>query len=178
MKKSLVLLLLVVCFSLLFMAYRHKMLLLIKLIRKSTIKKLNQLMVDYYVFPEVAKKTEKHLNQLLVKGHFEKFEDLDGFAKELTAQVQAINKDKHMRIRPRSVGQAPPNSIDRVFEEHLQYKMRSRFYGAGFMEAKRLEGNIGYIDLRGFANVSSGGPVADHYMALICRIRCHYHRLT
>ncbi len=135
--------------------------------KKSSITTLNQLMNDYYVFPEVAKKTEDHLNQLMLTGHFVKYNDLQSFAEELTAQVQVINKDKHMRIRPRMVGQAPPNTVDRMFEEHLDYKMRSRSNTAGFMEAKKFPENVGYLDLRGFAGVGVGGPVADHYMALL-----------
>ena len=135
--------------------------------KKSSIKTLNELMNDFYVFPEVAKKTEDHLNKLLANGHFDDFEDINSFAEELTTQVQSVNKDKHMRIRPRTIGQAPPNTVDRLFEEHLNYKMRSRANTAGFMEAKKLPGNIGYIDLRGFARVSAGAPVADHYMALL-----------
>lgn len=135
--------------------------------RKSSIETLNQLMNDFYVFPEVAQKTGDHLNKLLETGYFDAFKDTESFAKALTEQVQSINKDKHMRVRSRPPGNAPVNTIDRLFEEHLDYKMRSRSNNLGFQEAKKLPGNIGYLDLRGFANVYEAGPMADHYMKLL-----------
>lgn len=135
--------------------------------KKSSIERLNQLMNDFYVFPDVAKKTEKHLNKLLASGHFDECNDTESFAKVLTKEVQEINKDKHMRIRPRTIGKAPVKSVDRIFEEQLYYKNRGRNFNAGFKSAQKLEGNVGYLDLRGFANVYQGGPVADDYMNLL-----------
>jgi hypothetical protein len=138
-----------------------------KAFKKSSIETLNKLMNDFYVFPEVAKKTEVHLNKLLKSGYFDEFENTESFAKALTKEVQVINKDKHMRISARTIGAAPVHTVDRLFEEHLYYKSRSRSNMAGFKEAKKLDGNIGYLDLRGFAGVQSGAPVADSYMKLL-----------
>ena len=132
--------------------------------KKSSIDQLNQLSNDFYVFPEVAKKTEKHLNQLLKSGHFDEFTDVEAFAKALTEAVQSINEDKHMRIRARPQGKTPDNTVDRMFEDHLRRKKRVRESVAGLRAVKKLDGNVGYIDLRGFVNVGAGAPAADNYM--------------
>jgi len=135
--------------------------------KKETIKKLSQLMNDHYVFPEVAKLTEKHLLAQLRKGHFNQIKNDEDFAKALTTSVQSINKDKHMRIRVNKPYDAPVNSPDRMIEEHLDHINRSRNFNYGLNTVKIMEGNVGYLDLRGFAGLEGGKAVADAYMQLL-----------
>ncbi|MCB0633345.1 MAG: S41 family peptidase, partial [Lewinella sp.] len=135
--------------------------------KTATIERLNSLMVENYVFPDVAKETADDLNKKLKAGEFDAFDTPQSFAEALTKAVQAINKDKHMRIRPTPPRESPDNSPERLIEEHLDILERSQGNMAGFKAAKRLDGNIGYLDLRGFAAVGNGGPVADHYMQLL-----------
>lgn len=135
--------------------------------KTESIETLSELMNDRYVFPEVAKKTETHLKMQLDSGHFDKFENLDDFATALTESVQSINHDKHMRIRPAPPYEAPENSPERMIEEKLDRIEHSRRANAGFVEVKLLEGNVGYLDLRGFAGMESGKSIADSYMKLM-----------
>ena len=137
--------------------------------KEQVIQSLSQLMNDYYVFPEIAKLTEEHLNAQLSDGYFDQFENDETFAAALTESVQAINKDKHMRIRPNPPYTAPEKSQERVVEEHLARINRSRKSNSGFNTVKILEGNVGYLDLRGFAGLESGKEVADAYMKLMSR---------
>lgn len=140
-----------------------------KAFKTATIERLNQLMTDNYVFPDVAKETAAHLSNKLESGYFDTFNELQTFANALTEEVQAINKDKHMRIRPTPPREAPEQTTERLIEDHLHMLAAQQQQMAGFQEAKRLEGNIGYLDLRGFANPMYGAPVADHYMALLSK---------
>ena len=135
--------------------------------KTSTIQQLNRLMNDFYVFPEVAKKTGEHLNKQLSSGAFKEYSDLKSFSQALTTAVQSINKDKHMRVRPMPKREAPVRTTARLVEDKLAMVVRQRENKAGFREVKRLPGNIGYLDLRGFARVQAGAPVADQYMALL-----------
>lgn len=135
--------------------------------KAATIERLNTLMQENYVFPDVAKETAAHLNKKLKAGDFDETNTTQSFAEALTEAVQAINKDKHMRIRPTPPRQAPPNSPERLIEEHLDILESSGRNMAGFKAAKRLDGNIGYLDLRGFAGTDIGAPVADRYMQLL-----------
>ena len=142
---------------------------LTKKYKKEAIEKLSQLMNDFYVFPEVAKQTEKHLNAQWKEGHFDQFKDNEAFAAALTESVQTINKDKHMRIRVNRPYVAPENTPERMIEERLDQINRSRNANSGFSTVRILEGNVGYLDLRGFAGLESGKAVADAYMKLMSR---------
>lgn len=135
--------------------------------KEQTIHKLSQLMNDFYVFPKVAKLTEEHLLKQLSKGHFIQFKDDESFANALTKSVQSINKDKHMRIRKNRPYEAPDNSPERKIEVQLDQVNRSRWNNYGFTEVKVLKGNVGYLDLRGFAGLERGKPIADAYMKLM-----------
>ena len=137
--------------------------------REQAIHKLSQLMNDFYVFPEVAKLTEKHLMAQLKEGHFDQCENDETFAEALTESVQSINKDKHMRIRANRPYEAPINSPDRIIEERLNNLNRSRNFNSGLSTVKVMEGNVGYLDLRGFAGLESGKAVADAFMKLMSR---------
>ena len=135
--------------------------------KTQTIERLSQLMNENYVFPEVAQKTEVYLKEQLKAGHFAELSTMESFAEALTKAVQHINHDKHMRIRPMPKFEAKDNSPERMVEEQLRNIERSRRNTAGFVEVKKMEGNVGYLDLRGFAGVERGGPIADNYMALL-----------
>ena len=137
--------------------------------KEQTIHRLSELMNDFYVFPKVAKLTEEHLMAQLKEGHFDQFKNNETFAAALTESVQEINEDKHMRIRVNRPYVAPENSPERMIEERLDQINRSRSFNSGFSTVKILEGNVGYLDLRGFAGLESGKVVADAYMNLMSR---------
>ena len=135
--------------------------------KEQAIERLNQLMHDLYVHPDVAKKTADHLTSQWKEGHFNQFKNDDAFAAALTESVQTINKDKHMRIWKNKPYEAPEDTPERQVEEHLDQIDRSRRYNAGFHTVEIMEGNVGYLDLRGFAGMESGKATADAYMQLM-----------
>ena len=135
--------------------------------KKETISQLSKMMNDFYVFPEVAKKTGEHLNKKLKSGDFDSFTTLESFAKALTTETQSINKDKHMRIRAIRPTQAKDNSVEKMFEDHINRLNYDRKNPGGFNEAKKLEGNVGYFDIRSFAPLEVGRDYADSYMKLL-----------
>lgn len=138
-----------------------------KAYRSQTIQQLNELLEANYVFEDVAKKTTAHLNKQLKAGYFDEYQDIKTFAEALTKEVQVINKDKHMRIRPSPPYEAPDNTPEQLVEQHLHRLGQTRSNAAGFKAVKKLDGNIGYIDLRGFADVQAGAPMADRSMAIL-----------
>ena len=135
--------------------------------KSSAIEQLSQLLNGHYVFPELAQKTGEHLQKQLKAGAFDKQTDLNAFAEALTREVQSVNHDKHMRIRPAPKMDAAAESPEQMVENQIQRILRQGSEMAGFREAKRLDGNIGYLDLRGFARMLAGASVADRYMALL-----------
>jgi len=137
--------------------------------KERAILSLSQLMNDYYVFPEVAKLSEEHLMAQLQEGYFDQFKNDETFADALTTSVQDINKDKHMRIRANRPYSAPENSPERLIESRLDQINRSRMSNSGFSTVEIMEGNVGYLDLRGFAGLENGKTVTDAYMKLMSR---------
>ncbi len=135
--------------------------------KTNSIASLNKLMIDRYVFPDVAEKTASHLTKQLEAGVFDACNDVKSFSEALTREVQSVNHDKHMRIRPAPDRQAPPDSPEWMVENWLNELDFMRQRGTGFAEAKKMEGNTGYLDLRGFAPPQMGGPAADSYMQLL-----------
>lgn len=135
--------------------------------KQSTIEKVGELLNQHYVFPDVAKATGEHLKNQFKAGYFDKQEDVKSFAAALTQEAQAIAKDKHLRIRPASARAAQSATPEQLVEGRLQDRAWQRENTAGFAGVKKLEGNIGYLDLRGFAPPQAGAPIADHYMALL-----------
>lgn len=135
--------------------------------KQSTVEQIATLLNHHYVFPDVAQKTGEHLQSKLRAGHFDSYKDLKTFAEALTTEAQAVTKDKHMRVRPLPTGQAPANTPERMVEERLNDIAHQREAVAGFAAVKKLEGNVGYLDIRFFAGVEWGAPIADHYMALL-----------
>ena len=135
--------------------------------KKGVVDKLSQLMNDFYIYPEVAKKTEAHLKAQFEAGYFDEFDNDQTFAEALTEEVQSINKDKHMRVRARPPYEAPINSIEHKTAERMDQINRWRKTNFGFSELKILDGNVAYLDLRGFAGMERGKELADGYMKLM-----------
>jgi len=136
--------------------------------KSATIEQLSQLLNEHYVFPEVAQKTGDHLRKQLKAGAFDQYTDVPGFAEALTKEVQSVGHDKHMRIRPAPpMGGGTADAPEKILANQLTRLARQQADMAGFREAKRLDGNIGYLDLRGFAGPLRGAPVADRYMGLL-----------
>jgi Peptidase family S41/N-terminal domain of Peptidase_S41 in eukaryotic IRBP len=117
--------------------------------KSATIEKINELVNDNYVFPDVAKSTGEHLVKKLKQGRFNDDTTAAAFSKSLTDEVQSVNHDKHMRVRTGGAAAArgPENSGD-----------------GGFKEVKMLEGNIGYMDMRLFFPASVASSLADEHM--------------
>jgi hypothetical protein len=136
--------------------------------KKSSIEQISALLDERYVFPDVAKATGEHLKKQLAAGVFDKCDDIPTFAEALTREAQSVAKDKHLRVRPAPPNQPRPDDTpERQADGLLRDKARQREFTAGFAAVEKLEGNVGYLDLRGFAPPQMGKPVADLYMGLL-----------
>lgn len=129
---------------------------------------------DGYVFPETAEKMAHDLKSRLEKKDYTQITSSKEFARLLTDQLQAISKDKHLRVM--YVHEHPPGAVRNHSarpsqEEQLKMRERMRARAAannfGFEKVERLEGNVGYIDLRGFLPAEVGGETAAAAMNLV-----------
>ena len=106
---------------------------------------------EAYVFPDVAARMGQAVRQRLEKGEYDQVASAKEFAQKLTADLQAVSKDKHLRVRyshepiPERARRQEPSAEER--EKFRQSASRANF---GFEKVERLRGNIGYLDFRGF----------------------------
>lgn len=116
-----------------------------------------------YVFPEVADKMNASIQSKLQQGDYTAIPDPVEFANQLTTDLQSVSKDRHLRVSfsPEEIAE---QQVAISTEDSLMYRNRhiSRLKRSnyGFRELKILEGNIGYLDLRGFSDVAVAGETA------------------
>lgn len=112
---------------------------------------------ESYVFADVAKKMETDVKQRLQNKEYDKIANSREFAMKLTEDLQAVSKDKHLRVRfsfekiPVRADRREPSK-----EEMENFYRSARQINFGFEKVERLQGNIGYIDLRGFSDAETG----------------------
>ena len=116
-----------------------------------------------YVFPEIAMKMFSSIESKLENGNYKSILDPQEFATMLTADLQAISNDKHLRVTfaPGRIAeqQQTVTAKDSIayLNRNVNNMKRNNF---GFKEVKIMAGNIGYLDLRSFSNVEYAGETA------------------
>lgn len=120
---------------------------------ESLLKDLN----DSYVFPDVAKKMETDVRSRLKNNEYDQITSAREFAKKLTEDLQSVSRDKHLRVRyshqPIPVRKERNEPTEAEKTEYRNFLKRVNF---GFEKIERLQGNVGYIDLRGFVDAKAG----------------------
>lgn len=123
---------------------------------------------ERYIFPETAKKMEQSVRARATAGAYDNITSAKELARMLTDDFQAVSHDKHLHVFysndviPDEEGQAPPSA---------EQQARQRSFGAsinfGFEKVERMQGNIGYVDIRGFVPPADGGETASAAMNFI-----------
>jgi retinol-binding protein 3 len=112
-----------------------------------------------YVFPEVAEKMARSLRDRLERKEYDGINSARELADALTKHLQEVSHDKHLRVlysaEPFPSRPEAPSPEDRA--RGLAEERRRNF---GFERVERLDGNVGYIDLRGFSGSPEAGPTA------------------
>jgi C-terminal processing protease CtpA/Prc len=121
-----------------------------------------------YIFLETAQAMEKDLRQRVQNKEYDNITSAAEFAKKLTTDLQGISKDKHLRVGysaqkiPVRTNNAEPNAAE--IEQFQRYMRQVNF---GFEKIERLQGNIGYIDLRGFIGPEAGAETVAAAMTFV-----------
>lgn len=96
----------------------------------------------HYVFPDVARKLTEVLRQRLGEGAYAGVEDAE-FATLVTADLQSVNGDKHLRLRHHVDPVAEDGDHEHASEDFRQAAELENF---GIASVRRLPGNVGYLD--------------------------------
>ncbi|HEX3761891.1 MAG TPA: S41 family peptidase [Kofleriaceae bacterium] len=122
-----------------------------------------------YVFPEIAAKVATAIHDSARSARYDAITSAIQFADRLTADLQAISHDKHMRVaysaRPvpdQSPHDGPPTEAERARSHAMAQRTN-----AAFVKVERLPGNIGYLRLDQFQPPDEAGPRAAAAMSFL-----------
>lgn len=111
---------------------------------ESILKRINEL----YVFPEGAKEVERAIRARVERKEYDEIASGLAFAQKMTADLQAVTRDRHLRVqfseKPLPERGGP---MRRGSEEMRREGARTNY---GFFKVEVLPGNVGYMDLRRF----------------------------
>ena len=136
---------------------------------REIVTKALELLRANYVFPDQADQAATAIEARLEAGEYDNLDEIT-LTELLTSHLQEITGDKHLRVRlgggpgprpegPRPEPEKPPD----------REKMRriGRMDNFGIRRVERLDGNVGYIDLRRMAMAANAGPAITAAMELV-----------
>jgi hypothetical protein len=135
--------------------------------RKAVIAELSSQLRANYVFPDVADTLTTALAAKEAGGAYAKATDSKAFADALTNDLRTLGKDSHFFVgydpafRPEPANGVP----DAATLEAMQREIASR--GFGIDSARRLPGNVGYLELRGFGPTAMVGAAISGAMTML-----------
>lgn len=131
---------------------------------ESLIKDLN----ETYVFPETAKKMEADIRNRVKNKEYDKITSAKEFSQKLTEDLQAISRDKHLRVSySRQAIPVRQQRSEPTAEERENYRRSLQLNNYGFVKVETLRGNIGYIDFRGFTDPELGAETVAAAMNFV-----------
>jgi len=113
-----------------------------------------------YVFPEMGKQVSEMLLGNLADGEYDGL-DRPRLAELLSTEIRDLTHDLHFGVRALPDDWQPPSDDD---DPGLMGAPRAPY---GFNTVQRLNGNIGYIDLRGFDQARYVDETAEAAMLLL-----------
>ena len=129
------------------------------LLRRKIIDKVSELLKAEYVFPDKAEDMIALISSKRDRGEYDRLSSLARFTSQLTKDLRSVYDDNHLIV-------AAGLSKEWELGENLSREERERqlaerqFENFGFHRVERMPGNIGYLDLRKFADPHDGGGTA------------------
>ena len=130
------------------------------------VNKVRYLLLAEYVFPEVAIRVSSTLATNLVEGRYGTNADMASFASMLTADLRELSGDQHLRVRYDETAHVELTYEQRVHEQNDRVAHCAAM-NFGIERVERLQGNIGYVDIREFVELALAGPTLTAAMNLV-----------
>ena len=125
---------------------------------------------EFYVYPETAKKMADAVQAKLKSGGYDTVTGAEDFAQMLTADLQAVSHDKHLRVNF-SVSPIPERNAteNNTPDAAARTEMRSQMekINCGFEKVERLSSNIGYLKFNGFMDPDICAPTVTAAMSFL-----------
>ena len=151
-----------------------------------------ELLRENYVFPELAGQVAAAVETRLAAGEYDNLDEIT-LTDLLTSHMQEVSGDKHLRMGlgggpgprrgpgpghgpgrrtggPERGGRAEREDGDPADREARRLKMRQmgRLDNFGIHRVERLDGNVGYLDVRRMPQPENAGPAIAAAMELVC----------
>lgn len=138
--------------------------------RTAVIAALGASLHAYYVFPDAADSLARALKAKDAKGGYAAVKDTQAFAEALSTDMRTLGKDGHFRVayaphytpRQDTLGHAAPPQ-----EELDMMRREITHMGFGMQRVERLDGNVGYMELRAFGPTDMVGEALESAMQLL-----------
>jgi hypothetical protein len=122
---------------------------------------------ENYIFPEVAKKMEQAVRERMKRKEYDQITSAEIFAGTLTTHFREVSRDKHLRVRysHETLPNFGPQGESATERERQRAWASARNFG--FEKVERLDGNIGYLELRGFMDAELAVETAAAAMTFL-----------
>ena len=142
-------------------------------IRQQAIDELVAEIKANYVFPEVGEKMIADVLARQKAGEYDQATSARAFAEQLGGHLLAVSHDKHIRVnyahealpKEGKAGAKPDPAQEKA--DNARRLGFDRWMSWGFSKIEKLDGNIGYLELRGFADAKSGAQVVANAMSAL-----------
>jgi hypothetical protein len=123
---------------------------------------------DYYVFPDTAKKMEAAIRSRVARGEFRSITSASELAGKLTDVLREVKRDKHLRLEYFQSGVPPmPATIGPTAEQLKAWHEEAAKANFGFTKVERLDGNVGYVEIRSFDPASESAQTVAAAMSFL-----------
>jgi hypothetical protein len=119
-----------------------------------------------YVFPDRAAQAAAEIEVRLVAGEYDDLGEA-ALAERLTSQLYAVCADKHLRVQAHPERRRPPPGPADRDKARQEMRTMERLDNFGIHRVERLEGNVGYVDLRRVALPQNAGASIAAAMELV-----------
>jgi C-terminal processing protease CtpA/Prc len=133
--------------------------------RDGVIDSICRLLERKYVSPEEAKTFAQELHRRKSAGVYDSVTNGGPFAETITADLQAITGDKHVRVRLVEPGDIGERTESAVHHPVRLSRLRDKEH-CGFYRLDWFEGNVGYIDVRRFYPPVEAGDIVAGIMKI------------
>lgn len=107
--------------------------------RAAILAEIESRLTGMYIFPELAATMNEDLRVRAARGEFEAMTDAESFAQRLTQTLQAVSRDKHLRVRAGPPGPPRGGPASGPAAAH-----------SAFGRAERLSGDVAYVEILSF----------------------------